>query len=317
VRRRAIIGGCALALLAASGCARAREGAPLHVGSVAALPRAAVSRIVLVVMENAESSSVLGSPGAPYVNSLVSRYGLASRSYAITHPSLPNYLALTSGSTQGVESDCTDCHFAAPNLVDQLEAAGISWKAYLEGAPSACFRGAEADGYAKKHNPFIYYDDIAHSLARCHRLLGFDVLAADLRRGRLATFNWITPNMCDDGHDCSLRTADRFLARTLPPLIRELGPHGFLVLTWDEGTSHRGCCGGAAGGGRVLTVVVGPDVRRGSRYGSPVDHYAVLGTIEQALGLPPLGRAADPHSGRLTPLFTRPPRVTASAATSP
>src|SRR5207302_722373 len=116
----------------------------LALGPVAALPRAAASRVVVLVMENAESGSVLGSPSAPYVSSLVSRYGVATRSYAITHPSLPNYLALTSGSTQGVESDCTNCHFAAANLVDQLQRAGISWKAYLEGVPGACFRGAEA-----------------------------------------------------------------------------------------------------------------------------------------------------------------------------
>lgn len=319
MRRRAVNAGCAIAvaLIAASGCAQAREGAPLAVGSVAALPTPAASHVVVLVMENAESSSVLGSSSAPYVNSLVSRYGLASRSYAITHPSLPNYLALTSGSTQGVESDCTDCHFAATSLVDQLEAAGISWKAYLEGVPGPCFRGAEADGYAKKHNPFIYYDDIARSPARCQRLVGFGALAADLRSARLATFSWITPNLCDDGHDCSLRTADRFLARTLPLLIRELGPHGLLVLTWDEGSTDRGCCSGAASGGRVLTLVVGPDVRRGARYGSPVDHYGVLATIEQALGLPPLRGAADPRSGRLTALFTRPPRLSASASRAP
>jgi hypothetical protein len=302
----------AVALLLAGGCARAQPGQPLRVGPAAGRPRPLTSRIVVLVMENAESSSVLGSRSAPYINSLVSRYGLASRSYAITHPSLPNYLALTSGSTQGAESDCTECHFAAASLVDQLERAGISWKAYLEGVPRACFRGAGADGYAKKHNPFIYYDDIARS-----QLVGFDALAADLRRGRLATFDWITPNLCDDGHDCSLRTADRFLAGTLPVLIRELGPHGFLVLTWDEGTSDRGCCGGAAGGGQVLTLVLGPEVRRGAHDSSPVDHYGVLGTIEQALGLSPLGRAADPRSGRLTGLFLRPPRLAAKPARAP
>jgi phosphatidylinositol-3-phosphatase len=299
-----------MALVAAGGCAQAHQGAPLAIGPVAGLPRPAASHVVVLVMENAESGSVLGSPSAPYVNSLVSRYGLATRSYAITHPSLPNYLALTSGSTQGAESDCTDCHFVAANLLDQLQRAGISWKAYLEGVPGVCFRGAGADGYAKKHNPFIYYDDVARSPARCRRLVGFETLAADLRSGRLATFSWITPNLCDDGHDCSLRTADRFLARTIPPLLRELGPHGFLVLTWDEGTTDRGCCGGAAGG-RVLTLVAGPDVRRGGRYDAPVDHYGVLGTIEQALGLPALGRATDPRSGRLTALFTQPPHLQA------
>jgi hypothetical protein len=103
--------------------------------------------------------------------------------------------------------------------------------------------------------------------------------------------------------------ADRFLARTLPALVRELGPHGFLVLTWDEGSSDAGCCDGAARGGHIATIVIGPDVRRGARERAPVDHYGVLGTIEETLRLPLLAGAADPRSGRLTALFARPPRV--------
>jgi phospholipase C len=82
-----------------------------------------------------------------------------------------------------VSSDCTECQVGASNIVDQLEAAGISWKAYLEDEPRACFQGAAAGGYAKKHNPFIYYDDIARSARRCSKLVGFSQLAADLRRG--------------------------------------------------------------------------------------------------------------------------------------
>jgi phosphatidylinositol-3-phosphatase len=265
--------------------------------------------VIVVVMENAESTDVVGNAAAPYTNSLIRRYGLASQSYAVAHPSLPNYLALTSGSTNGVSSDCTECHVRAPNIVDQLQAARVSWKAYLEDVPSPCFGGAAAGGYAKKHNPFIYYDDVGSSPARCARLVGFGQLASDLRRGTLPTFAWITPNLCDDGHDCGVSVADRFLARTLPALVRELGPHGFLVLTWDEGSSDASCCGGAARGGHIATIAIGADVRRGARQALPVDHYGVLGTIEEALRLPPLAGAADPRSGRLTALFARPPRI--------
>jgi phosphatidylinositol-3-phosphatase len=296
-------------MISAGGCTHAQPGQPLRVQPFVRLSRAYTSHVVVVVMENAESTDVIKNPAAPYTNSEIGAYGLASQSYAIAHPSLPNYLALTSGSTDGVKSDCTDCHVRARNIVDQLETAGISWKAYLEDAPSPCFRGAEFAGYAKKHNPFIYYDDIASSPGRCRRLVGFGQLAADLRDGRLPTFAWITPNLCDDGHDCPVSVADRFLARTLPALVRELGPHGFLVLTWDEGSSDASCCGGSARGGHIATIVVGPDVRRGARESAPVDHYGVLGTIEQALRLPPLAGAADPRSGRLTALFARPPRV--------
>jgi hypothetical protein len=297
-----------LAPMGALGCGGAQAGRPLAVGAAAKLPVSRASHVVTVVMENAEYGEVIGSSKAPYVNALARRYGLATQSFAITHPSLPNYLALTSGSTHGVSSDCTDCHVAAANIVDQLEAAHVSWGAYLEGAPAPCFPGAGAGGYAKKHNPFIYYDDVARSRSRCGKLRGFTQLAADLRSGHLPTYTWITPNLCDDGHDCGVGAGDRFLARTVPAVLRELGPHGFLIITWDEGVSNRGCCG-VAHGGQVATIVAGPEIRPGAREQRPVDHYGVLASIEQALGLPLLAGAADPRAGRLTPLFAAVPHV--------
>ena len=301
----------ALALLAAAlaaGCGAARAGRPLALGPPAKLPPSRRSHVVVVMMENAEYGEVIGSGSAPYVNALARRYGLATHSYAITHPSLPNYLALTGGSTDGIESDCTSCAVSAPNLVDQLQAAGISWKAYLEGLPHPCFLGAQAGSYAKKHDPFAYYQDIADSQTRCRLLVGFESLAADLRAGTLPTFAWVSPNLCDDGHDCSLRAADGFLARTLPALLRELGPHGFLILTWDEGSSDAGCCGVAAGG-HIATILAGPDVRPGGREDRPLDHYGALATIERALGLAPLGGAAEARTGSLDGLFSAPPKL--------
>jgi hypothetical protein len=289
-------------------CSHAGAGPPLGV-SAAALPPSRSSHVIVLVMENQEASDVLGSSSAPYTNALARRYGLATQSYAIAHPSLPNYLALTSGSTDAITSDCTECHVASRNIVDQLQSAGISWRAYLEGMPAGCFHGATSGAYAKKHNPFLYYDDIMRSASRCSHLVGFGQLASDLRDGHLPTYAWISPNLCDDGHDCGLVSGDRFLARTVPLLIHELGPQGFLILTWDEGTTTLGCCGGGAAGGRIVTIVAGPSVRHGARQTAPVDHYGVLGTIEGALGLPPLAGAARPASGRLTSLFSSPPRI--------
>lgn len=259
-------------------------------------------------MENAEYGEVIGSASAPYINGLARRYGLETAGYAIRHPSLPNYIALSSGTTGGLESDCTSCTVHAVNLVDQLEAAGISWKAYLEDMPTPCFKGAASAGYAKKHNPFAYYPDVAENPARCAHLVGFAVLARDLREGRLPTYSWISPNLCDDGHDCALRTADRFLAATAPALLHELGPHGVLILTWDEGSSDRGCCG-VASGGQVATIVAGPDVVRGGRDPEPLDHYGTLATVERALGLPLLAGAGARGAGNLNRLFTQPPRL--------
>jgi hypothetical protein len=278
-------------------------------GDATSPARSTSSHIVVIVMENKENTDVLGSSAAPYLNGLAQRYGVATQSYGITHPSLPNYLALTSGSTQGITSDCTDCSVAAPNIVDQLTHAGISWKAYLQDYPAPCFTGATAGNYAKRHNPFIYYNDIAQNPPLCSHLVGFDALTADLQSGRLPTYAWITPNVCNDTHDCGVATGDSFLAATVPSLLRALGPHGFLVLTWDEGSSNAGCCGGAAAGGHIATVVAGPDVVPGSQETSPVDHYGVLATIERSLALPLLAGAADARNGQLDRLFTSPPRI--------
>ncbi len=277
-------------------------GRRLALPAPSALPVARTSHVVVVMMENKEFTDVVGNGETPFLNALIRRSGLATSMYAIRHPSLPNYLALTGGSTFGIDSDCTECHIAAPNLVDQLEDAHLSWAAYLEDQPRPCFSGAHAGGYAKKHNPFIYFDDIANDPARCRRLVPYGDLAADLRTGTLPTFAWVSPNLCDDTHDCAPRVGDDFLAHLVPALTRELGPHGLLVLTWDEGTSDAGCCAGAAGG-HIATVLTGPDVRPGSRDDRPADTYSLLRTIDAALGLPPLGRAQArrPLDGLLRP----------------
>jgi hypothetical protein len=109
-------------------------------------------------------------------------------------------------------------------------------------------------------------------------------------------------------HDCSIATGDRFLARTVPPLLRELGPHGFLILTWDEGntSSTASCCSAAAAGGNIATIVAGPGARRGARTAKPVDHYGVLATIEDAFALPRLGAAANGANGNLQRLLSTP-----------
>ena len=296
----------AAAVLAA--CGQATPGRALAVGPLKSLPHSRTSHIAIIVMENEEAAEVIGNSAAPYINGLAHRYGLAAASYAITHPSLPNYLALTSGSTHDITSDCTSCQVSATNLVDQLEAAHVSWRAYLEGFPGHCFAGAGAGEYAKKHAPFLYYSDVARSPSRCRNLVGFRALASDLRHDQLPQFIWITPNLCDDMHDCSVATGDRFLARTVPPLLRELGPHGFLILTWDEGnaSSTAGCCSRAAAGGRIATIVAGPGARRNARTTTPIDHYGVLATIEEAFALPRLGAAADGANGNLQPLLSTP-----------
>jgi hypothetical protein len=287
-------------------CGHARPGAQLALPTL--LPMPTSSHVVTIVMENKEYGDVIGSPDAPYINRMARRYGLATASYGVQHPSLPDYLALTSGSTHGIDSDCTSCHVAARNLVDQLDAARLTWTAYMEDLPSPCFSGAGAGGYAKKHDPFMYYDDVAHDRGRCRRVVPLARLGRDLRRGRLATYVFISPNLCNDMHDCSVATGDGFLAHLMPTLLRAVGPEGYVVLTWDEGTSDRGCCGESTGG-HIATIVAGRLVRRGARLRAPLDHYGVLRTIEDTLGLQRLGAARHRRHGALNRLFRRLPAL--------
>ncbi len=247
-------------------------------------------RIALFVLENHEYEETIGSDEAPFLNGLARRGALATRYHAITHPSLPNYLALLGGSTFGIGENCSDCTASGDNLASQLSRAGIPWRAYFQGLPSTCFRGAERGRYVKRHNPFMYFPSVAGRAGRCRNVVPLTRLDADLRKGMLPSFAWIGPDLCDGAHDCDLRTADRLLARLVPRITRRLGPRGLLVISFDEGSGRRGCCG-LPGGGRVATVLAGPAARHGFRLRRPFDHYSLLATIERRLGLPRLRHA--------------------------
>lgn len=264
--------------------------------------------IAVVAMENEEISSILGSRSTPFINSLARRYGIAQQMYGITHPSLPNYLALTGGSTFGITNDCTDCHVPGGGLAGQLRSAGLSWRAYMEDMPRPCFTEADSGSYAKKHNPFVYFDGVRGDPAACSQIVPYPRLAQDERGGTLPRFVWITPNLCHDMHDCDTATGDRFLAGMIPPLLQALGARGLLVLTFDEGASDNGCCR-VARGGHVLTILAGGLARPAARLSTPVDHFSVLQTIEDLFGLPRLGAAACPCTPSLAPLVRGPRAV--------
>jgi phosphatidylinositol-3-phosphatase len=300
----------AAALVGAVALAGCGPGGDVPTSLPARRAPAARSHVVVLVMENKEQGRVIGSHSAPFLNRLARRGGVATRSFGVRHPSLPNYIALISGSTQGITGDCTRCSANGPNLADQLEAAHRTWGAYLEGLPGPCARPPFAGRYAKKHDPFAYDDEIEGSPARCRRRVPLRRLRGDILGDRLPDFAFIAPDLCNDTHDCSVRTGDGFLARVVPGLLSALGPHGFLVVTYDEGESDRGCCGGSRGG-RIATVLAGADVRSGARMARPIDHYGVLASIEDAFGVPRLGAARDPRHGSLAPLFrgSRVPRL--------
>lgn len=301
-----------LMCLASASCGSAgAPGKPLALPrSPAALGHSARSRFVVVMLENRELGEVIGAGSAPYLNALARRGALATDYHAIAHPSLPNYIALLAGNPLGIQSDCTECQAHGPMLVDQLEAAHLGWGAYMEGMPTPCYAHSASGGYAKKHDPFMYFSQIADEPARCRRVVPLAQLPTDLRTGRLPAFVWITPNLCDDGHDCPVASADRFMARLAPYLLRSLGPHGVLAVVWDEGTGNSGCCEGTAAGGRVALILAGPGVHAGYRLQTPADHYSLLRLIEDFFALPRLREAACPCTPSLNAAFKggKPPR---------
>lgn len=254
-------------------------------------------------MENREYGQVVDNPQAPYVNGLARKYALAADSYSVTHPSLPNYLALLGGSTFGITSDCTDCTVHEPNLPDQLRATGLTWKGYVEDLPRACFLGATAGWaagvgatYGLKHNPFLYFQDIRDTPDRCDRVVPLTEFESDLTANTLPSFAWITPNVVHDMHNGSTAEGDAWLAAFVPRILASPAwrGHGLLIVTWDEGHSNAGCCGASPGGGHIPTLFVSPDVKPGYRSTAPINHYGVLRTIEDLWSLGHLGHSGEP-----------------------
>lgn len=276
---------------AAALVSRPAAAAPSSPPAPATVP--SFSHVFVIVMENHEYNSVIGNPAAPYTNGLINSYGLATNYYGASHPSLPNYLALTAGSTFGIASDCTTCFVSATNIADQVEGSGRSWKAYMEDMPVPCYMGAASGNYAMKHNPFMYYNDIRNNSARCAaHVAPFTQFWGDMSSGRAPDFVWITPNMCNDTHDCPVGTGDAWLRGVVPTITGSAAFRngGVLFITWDEGSSNAGCCSGSWGG-HVATLVVAPNAISGFRSGVAENHYGLLRTIEDGFHLSHLGAA--------------------------
>lgn len=251
--------------------------------------------IVIIPFENKEFDSVIGSMDAPYMNQLAEEYTLLTEYYAITHPSLPNYVALIGGDTYGYAETCKNCPVDAVNLADLIEQSGRTWKSYQESMLLHCWVSDPTDQYVSKHNPFMYYASILNDKERCREhVVDLDDLYED---DTLPNFIFITPNMCNIGHDCTLTEADAWLKDFLPPLERKLQAESedyIIVITFDEGETDASCCGlPEPAGGRVATILISPRVKRGFEDATPYTAYSLLRTISEAWGLPLLGHAAD------------------------
>jgi len=233
--------------------------------------------VFVIVLENQSYDQVLNDQ---YFSGLASQYAIATNYHAITHPSAPNYLALTSGSTWGVRDDGYHV-LPAQGLGDQLDAAGVSWNVYAEGLTSDCLNSPYP--YAVKHNPFAYYGGPCSP-----NIVPMTTLAGDLA-GTTPRLAWIIPNMCNDGHDCGLSTVASWLGSVVPQVVASAAwqSHGLLFITWDEddGSSVN----------QVATFVIAPDLKvhsSGVRY----DHYSLLATIEDRLGVGRRGAAKSARS---------------------
>lgn len=254
--------------------------------------------IVIIIFENWASDESLSSPLMPTFNGLADQYTLLTHYYGVKHPSLPNYIALMSGETFDITENCTDCFFNATSLPDLIEASGRTWKTYQEDMPEPCYIGSE-DSYEQKHNPFVYFDPIRLDKPRCEKsVVPFTELKADIDANALPNFIFITPNICNDGHDCSVGVADKWLSRQLDVLIPALDADSsnyLVVLMFEEGDGDEGCCGLPEddAGGRVPVVFISPEVKKGFEDDTPYNHYSLLRTMADAWGLPYLGHAAD------------------------
>jgi hypothetical protein len=253
--------------------------------------------IVIIMFENKEFGTVIGNPSMPNYNKLAREYTLLTQYYAIRHPSLPNYIALIGGDTFGIDSNCGDCFIDATSLPDLIEASGRTWKTYQEDMPEPCYLGNTLI-YAQKHNPFIYFNPIRLDAARCKgSIVPLTALQTDIEAASLPNFIFITPNLCNDAHDCPLGVADAWLtdllSRLVPALDAASQPY-LLVMLFEEGQGNHSCCGlGPEAGGRVPVVLYSPLVKNEFEDATPYTHYSLLKTISTAWGLPLLGHAAD------------------------
>jgi hypothetical protein len=227
-------------------------------------------------MENKSYGEIIGSSEAPYINQLARQGALFTHSYAVTHPSQPNYLDLFSGSDHGVTGDSCPHTLSAPNLGADLIAAHRTFTGYAEDLPVTGSLACTAGGYARKHAPWTDFPSVPRADSKPLQAFGAGGW------GQLPTVSFVIPNLCDDMHNCPVAVGDRWLRQHLGGYTRWAMSHdSLLILTWDEGS----------GSNHIATVFAGQRVRPG-RYGQPLTHFGVLRTIEDAYHLRHDGAAA-------------------------
>jgi len=234
--------------------------------------------VVIAIFENKKADSIFGSSQAPYINSLANAGAKFTQSYAIEHPSEPNYLDLFSGSNQGVTDDSCPHTFSTDNQGAELINAGLSFVGYSEDLPSAGSTVCTSGGYARKHNPWVNFSNVPASSNQ-----PFSAFPTDFTQ--LPTVSWVVPNLCNDMHDCTIATGDSWLQNHLDAYAQWATTHNsLLIVTFDEDDG--------SGGNNIATLFYGQQVKQ-STYTEHIDHFDVLRTIEDMYGLPYAGAAAS------------------------
>ena len=282
MRAKLILGTIALALAMGAGALSARSTLG---SSVPPLPRP--DHIVMVIEENHSYSQIIDSPDAPYINSLAARGAVFTQSFGVAYPSQPNYLALFSGSTQGITDNSCPHTFTTANLGHALMAAGLTFAGYSEDLPSVGSLICSVGLYARKHNPWVnWQNSVANGIPASANipLTGFPS-----EYSRLPTVSVIVPNQVNDMHDGkdpgAIQAGDRWLQQHLDTYVQWAQEHNsLLIVTWDEDNKKEN--------NRIVTLFVGPMVQVG-RYEQRITHYNVLRTIEDLYGLPHAGASAD------------------------
>jgi hypothetical protein len=295
---------------------------PSPTGSPAPTSAPAIPHIMVVMEENVGYASTLGSCGSgspdPYLCSLAARYASATSWYGVQHPSQPNYVDIASGRDQGCTSDgCAGAGaYSTQDLGGQLSRAGIPWVAWMESMPSPCYTGSssgsDATGsYALKHNPFVVFrDNMPPNACHIQPYPGAGGAVSALDGATPPDFVWVTPNLCNDGHDSCGRgqvgQIDAWLQANLAGVLASswFADHGTVIVTMDENDAEGGgsCCGDAAGGRIPMVVISSASLGRGA-VALTGDHFGTLRTIEEAYRLPLLGAAADAANGDLSGLL--------------
>lgn len=249
-----------------------------------------VHKVLIVIFEN---TNYQDAAKQPFMASLAKQGALLENYHAVTHPSLPNYLALTSGNYWKIQSD-DDVSLNVGHIGDLLDEAHKSWKVYAEaypGKPGQCFLGSYSGTYARKHVPMLSYKDVQKSPALCDRIVNAKEFFNDFQKKSLPDFALYIPDLKDDAHNTDVRYADRWFKKAFGPLISQWPKNELLAFTFDEDGSYNVRTRGFnKSANRVLTVLYGQGVRRGAVSRKWYSHYSLLKTVEAALGLKSLGQ---------------------------